>query len=141
MADHRDEQQANGVLPSIIPTGGWGYEWGNGPDWTSTIAIIPWNIYLFYGDTSLLSQCYENIKRYVDHITDISAVRLTTWGLGDWVPVRPSHRLNLLRAVLLCRCQHTFKYSKTIGEEAEITKSMPLLPHRSKMRSMQNTWT
>jgi alpha-L-rhamnosidase len=87
LADHRDEQQANGVLPSIIPTGGWGYEWGNGPDWTSTIAIIPWNIYLFYGDTSLLSQCYDNMKRYVDHITDISEGSLTKWGLGDWVPV------------------------------------------------------
>lgn len=87
LADHRDEQQANGILPSIVPTGGWGYEWGNGPDWTSTIAIIPWNIYLFYGDTSLLSKCYDNIKRYVDHITDISQDSLTTWGLGDWVPV------------------------------------------------------
>ncbi|MGZ3896730.1 MAG: glycoside hydrolase family 78 protein [Flavisolibacter sp.] len=87
MADHRDEQQANGVLPSIIPTGGWGYEWGNGPDWTSTIAIIPWEIYLFYGDTTLLSRNYENIKRYVDHIQDISNGSLTTWGLGDWVPV------------------------------------------------------
>ena len=87
LADHRDEQQVNGVFPSIIPTGGWGYEWGNGPDWTSTIAIIPWNIYLFYGDTSLLSRCYDNIKRYVDHITDISDSSLTTWGLGDWVPV------------------------------------------------------
>ncbi len=41
LADHQDEQRSNGVLPSIIPTGGWGYEWGNGPDWTSTIAIIP----------------------------------------------------------------------------------------------------
>jgi alpha-L-rhamnosidase len=87
LADHRDEQQANGILPSIVPTGGWGYEWGNGPDWTSTIAIIPWNIYLFYGDTTLLSRCYGNIKRYVDHITDISEGYLTTWGLGDWVPV------------------------------------------------------
>ncbi|HWJ30246.1 MAG TPA: family 78 glycoside hydrolase catalytic domain, partial [Flavisolibacter sp.] len=87
LADHRDEQQNNGVLPSIIPTGGWGYEWGNGPDWTSTIAIIPWNIYLFYGDITLMSRCYENIKRYVDHITEISNNSLTTWGLGDWVPV------------------------------------------------------
>jgi Alpha-L-rhamnosidase N-terminal domain./Bacterial alpha-L-rhamnosidase. len=88
LADHQDEQQANGVLPSIIPTGGWGYEWGNGPDWTSTIAIIPWNIYLFYGDTTLLARCYDNIKRYVDHITEISKDGLTTWGLGDWVPVK-----------------------------------------------------
>lgn len=88
LADHRDEQQPNGVLPSIIPTGGWGYEWGNGPDWTSTIAIIPWNIYLFYGDTSLLSACYDNIKRYVDHIDDLYPSGLTSWGLGDWVPVK-----------------------------------------------------
>lgn len=88
MADHRDEQQPNGVLPSIIPTDGWGYEWGNGPDWTSTIAIIPWNIYLFYGDTSLLAACYDNIKRYVDHIDDTYPSGLTNWGLGDWIPVK-----------------------------------------------------
>lgn len=87
LADHRDEQQPNGVLPAIIPTGGWGYEWANGPDWTSTIAIIPWNIYLFYGDKKLLFDCYENIRRYVDHITEISPSGLTTWGLGDWIPV------------------------------------------------------
>ncbi len=88
MADHRDEQQPNGVLPSIIPTGGWGYEWGNGPDWTSTIAIIPWTIYQFYGDTTLLSACYDNIVKYVHHIDDLYPSGLTTWGLGDWVPVK-----------------------------------------------------
>ena len=87
LADHRDEQQPNGVLPSIIPSSGWGYEWGNGPDWTSTIALIPWNIYLFYGDKKLLTDCYDNIRRYVDHIYDISPSGLTTWGLGDWIPV------------------------------------------------------
>ncbi|WP_316793949.1 glycoside hydrolase family 78 protein [Pedobacter frigoris] len=87
LADHRDEQQPNGVLPSIIPTGGWGYEWGNGPDWTSTIAIIPWNIYQYYGDAGILASNYQNIKRYVDHIQDIAPSGLTEWGLGDWVPV------------------------------------------------------
>ncbi|GAB3572127.1 glycoside hydrolase family 78 protein [Spirosoma luteolum] len=88
LADHRDEQQPNGVLPSIIPTGGWGYEWGNGPDWTSTIALIPWTIYQFYGDPKLLADCYDNIKRYVDHIDAQYPTGLTSWGLGDWVPVK-----------------------------------------------------
>lgn len=88
LADHRDEQQPNGVLPAIIPTGGWGYTWANGTDWTSTIAIIPWNIYLFYGDSRLLEQCYDNIKRYVDYVTSISPDGLTDWGLGDWIPVK-----------------------------------------------------
>ena len=88
LADLRDEQQPNGILPSIVPTSGWGYEWGNGPDWTSAIAIIPWNLYLFYGDSKPLADCYDNIKRYVDHINNLYPSGLTTWGLGDWIPVR-----------------------------------------------------
>lgn len=84
LADHRDAQQPNGVLPCIIPDSGWGFEWANGLDCTSTIAIIPWNIYMFYGDSRLLTDCYESIKRYVDHVTDITPSGLTSWGLGDW---------------------------------------------------------
>lgn len=95
LADHRDEQQPNGVLPSIIPTDGWGYEWGNGPDWTSTIAIIPWNVYLFYGDKKLLADCYENIKKYVNHIDETYPTGLTSWGLGDWVPVKSTTPVEL----------------------------------------------
>ena len=88
LADHRDEQQPNGVLPDIVPTGGWGYGTDNGLDWTSTIAIIPWEIYMFYGDSKLLADCYENIKRYVDYVDRTSSGHLTTWGRGDWVPVK-----------------------------------------------------
>ena len=88
LADLRDEQQPNGLLPNIVPTSGWGYDWGNGPDWTSAIAVIPWNVYLFYGDDKLLRDCYDNIRRYVDHIADNYAGGLTSWGLGDWIPVK-----------------------------------------------------
>jgi alpha-L-rhamnosidase len=87
------------VLPAIIPTAGWGYEWANGPDWTSTIAIIPWNVYLFYGDTTLLSRCYDNIKRYVDHIDQLYPSGLTTWGLGDWVPVKSTSPVELTSSI------------------------------------------
>lgn len=92
LADHRDEQQPNGVLPDIIPTCGWGY-WnfggdGNGLDWTSTIALIPWELYLFYGDDKPLRDCYGNIRRYVDFaLTLCDGDGLVSWGRGDWVPV------------------------------------------------------
>ena len=99
LADHRDEQQPNGVLPDIIPTGGWGYGSDNGLDWTSTIAIIPWNIYLFYGDSKLLSDCYENIKRYVDYVDRNSPGGLTSWGRGDWVPVESHASVELTSSV------------------------------------------
>ncbi len=95
LADLRDEQQPNGVLPSIVPTDGWGYEWGNGPDWTSAIAVIPWQVYLFYGDSKILKDSYENIKRYVDHIHQLYPEGLCSWGLGDWVPVKSKASVEL----------------------------------------------
>ncbi|MGJ1439440.1 alpha-L-rhamnosidase [Sphingobacterium multivorum] len=99
MADHRDEQRENGVLPDIIPTGGWGYGTANGLDWTSTIAIIPWQIYQFYGDPRALEECYLNIKRYVDYVDGISPSGLTTFGRGDWVPVKSQSNLELTSSV------------------------------------------
>lgn len=99
LADHRDEQQPNGVLPDIIPTGGWGYGTANGLDWTSTIAIIPWEIYMFYGDSKLLADCYENIKNYVNYVDRTSPDHLTSWGRGDWVPVKSRSNLELTSSV------------------------------------------
>ncbi|WP_316739368.1 alpha-L-rhamnosidase [Pedobacter aquatilis] len=99
LGDHRDEQQPNGVLPDIIPTGGWGYGTANGTDWTSTIAIIPWNIYMFYGDTKALSDNYKNIKQYVDYVNNISKDGLTTFGRGDWVPVKSTSNLEYTSSI------------------------------------------
>jgi alpha-L-rhamnosidase len=50
MSAHRDEQQPNGMLPNILPTSGWGYDFLIGIDWVSTTAIIPWQLYMFYVD-------------------------------------------------------------------------------------------
>ncbi len=120
LADHRDEQQANGVLPSIIPSSGWGYEWGNGPDWTSTIAIIPWQLYQFYGDKKPLIDCYDNIKRYVDHITSIAPNGLTNWGLGDWVPVKSKSPVELTStAYYFTDVQILAKTAKLLGKTAD----------------------
>ena len=99
LGDHRDEQQPNGVLPDIIPTHGWGYGTDNGLDWTSTIAIIPWNLYMFYGDSKPLADNYENIKAYVNYVDRIAPNGLTTWGRGDWVPVKSKSNKELTSSV------------------------------------------
>lgn len=123
LADHRDEQQPNGVLPAIIPTSGWGYHWANGPDWTSTIAIIPWNIYLFYGDARLLEDCYDNIRRYVDHITEISPLGLTDWGLGDWVPVKSVTPKEFTSSIYyVVDTEILAKAAKILGKQADFEK-------------------
>lgn len=120
LADHRDEQQPNGVLPDIIPTGGWGYGSANGTDWTSTIAIIPWNIYLFYGDDKLLRDSYSSIRRYVNYIKQISPDGLTTFGRGDWVPVKSRSSLEYTSSVYyyVDACILA-KAAKLFGKEAD----------------------
>jgi alpha-L-rhamnosidase len=123
MADHRDEQQPNGTLPSIIPTAGWGYDWGNGPDWTSTIALIPWNVYLFYGDTKILADNYENITRYVNHINELYPTGLTTWGLGDWVPVKSVSPVEMTStAYYFADVTIAAKIAKLLGNTADAAK-------------------
>ena len=123
MADHRDEQQPNGILPSIIPTDGWGYEWGNGPDWTSTIALIPWDIYLFYGDTLILAENYDHIKRYVDHIDEVYPSGLTSWGLGDWVPVKSVSPVELTSsAYYFADVSILGKAAKLLGKQDDFIK-------------------
>jgi alpha-L-rhamnosidase len=123
LADHRDEQQPNGVLPSIIPTGGWGYEWGNGPDWTSTIAIIPWNLYLFYGDSKPLADCYQNIRKYVDYIDAHYPSGLTSWGLGDWIPVSSKAQVELTStAYYFTDVVILAKAAKLFGKTSDYTK-------------------
>ena len=56
MGDIKDSQTPEGVVPSIAPEYvrfANGFE--NSPEWGSAFIIIPWYIYKWYGDKSLLS--------------------------------------------------------------------------------------
>ncbi|MBL4678995.1 MAG: family 78 glycoside hydrolase catalytic domain [Mucilaginibacter sp.] len=122
LGDHRDEQQPNGVLPDIIPTGGWGYGTANGTDWTSTIAIIPWNLYLFYGDSKALADNYDNIRAYVNYVDGISPKNLTTFGRGDWVPVKSSSSLEYTSSIYFyVDATILAKAAKLFGKQADYT--------------------
>jgi len=85
LQDLRDEQRPSGELPGIVPSSGWGYKWGNGPAWDSALPIIAWTLYEFYGDTTVLQENYEAVKRYVDYLETRTESGILTIGLGDWV--------------------------------------------------------
>ncbi|MCC8035943.1 MAG: glycoside hydrolase family 78 protein [Rikenellaceae bacterium] len=132
LEDHIDEQRPDGVLPSIIPTAGWGYDWGNGPDWTSTITVIPWQIYMFYGDATLLKKVYPYAKKYVDYIhSSRSEGYLTDWGLGDWIPVETRSNQKLTssvfyyrNALILSKAAALFGYEEDAGKYKELAENI-----------------
>lgn len=87
VADIVDEQQPTGELPGVVPTAGWGYFFGNGPAWDCSVFLIPWNVYLYRGDLSIVQQAYPAIKRYIDFVaTNADKEHIVSWGLGDWCP-------------------------------------------------------
>jgi alpha-L-rhamnosidase len=86
--DMMDAQKPSGELPGIVPTGGWGFAWGNGPAWDSAYILIPWDLFQFNGDRHLLEEQYAGFKRYIDYVDARSPNHIAAFGLGDWAPFK-----------------------------------------------------
>ena len=77
-----------GQLPGIIPTGGWGYHWGNGPAWDNVIVYIPYYTYKYCGDRQMLEELAVPLMRYLNYLfTRLDDKGLIAIGLGDWCQV------------------------------------------------------
>lgn len=78
-------QRKDGALPGIIPTGGWGFEWGNGPVWDSVCVEIPYALYRATGNTDIIKENAAMIMRYIFYVSSHRDENgLTGFGLGDW---------------------------------------------------------
>ena len=84
--DILDSQRPNGALPGIVPTGGWGFNWGSGPMWDSLLVWLPWNLYVYTGDREPLERCWGGIRRYIAFMDGMSEDGTLDFGLGDWCP-------------------------------------------------------
>ena len=88
MRSIRKAQAEDGALPGIIPTGGWGFAWGNGPAWDNVIVYLPYMTYLYRHDKEILQENAHAILRYLEYLTTrIRKDGLICIGLGDWCPV------------------------------------------------------
>jgi alpha-L-rhamnosidase len=75
-------------FPGIVPTAGWGYEWGNGPAWDIAYILIPWGLLNFYGDQDIVEKHYSVMKDYVAYLGTVAEDHIVKYGLGDWVPAK-----------------------------------------------------
>lgn len=81
-------QAENGSLPGIIPTGGWGFHWGNGPAWDSVLTWIPHTVYRLRGETEIIEESADSMIKYLQYLrTRVDENGLLEIGLGDWCPV------------------------------------------------------
>ena len=84
----RKAQDDKGALPGIVPTSGWGFEWGNGPAWDAVLTELPYRLWQYRGDKEVLFENATAIFRYVSYLsTQLDEKGLIHIGLGDWLPV------------------------------------------------------
>lgn len=85
-----EADQIDGSVPFVVPNVlGPGASGSAG--WGDAATIIPWNMYLAYGDRKILEDQYNSMKAWVDWIQRKSINNLWNSGFhfGDWLFYRP----------------------------------------------------
>ena len=85
MRDVRDGQTASGAFPEVAPNPAW--QVGT-PAWGDAGVIVPWQMYLSYGDLRILDENYDAMSRWIGYIRaanpDFLWVRSRGSNYGDW---------------------------------------------------------
>jgi alpha-L-rhamnosidase len=90
MLDVAADQRADGLVPSVIPNV-LGNSSGGSTGWADVSTILPWNMYLAYGDKKILGNQYKSMKAWVGYMQKQSKNDLWQTGFhyGDWLFYRP----------------------------------------------------
>ena len=98
MKDVAADQMANGSVPYVVPDvltspsrpapAGGERGTGGAAGWADAATIIPWNMYLAYGDTRILEAQYASMQRWVDYEQSRAGADDIWTGdfhFGDWL--------------------------------------------------------
>ena len=133
LANVRAAQNAQGALPGIVPTGGWGYDWGNGPAWDGVIVTVPYFVWLYRGDEAIVRENAHAIIRWFEYVTRrADEDGLVHFGLGDWVPIgrraddpkTPLEVTDTLMCMNLCRKAATMFRAVGLDFHADIADNL-----------------
>lgn len=88
LADLKADQLPSGLVPHVIPDILSGK--GGATGWADAAVIMPWNVYLAYGDIEILKSQYASMKAWVDYMAvesgeDYLWNNPKHWHWGDWL--------------------------------------------------------
>jgi alpha-L-rhamnosidase len=84
--DMRDSQYADGLVPTTAPE--YNYmpgDFRDDPNWGGASVLVPWYHYQTYGDTGILRDNFDTMRRYVDYLSGRAEGHILSFGLGDWL--------------------------------------------------------
>ena len=132
---HTEQAMLDGMVPDVVPSFEAGYR-ATSSVWGDASTIIPWNLYLFYGDISILKDSFEGMKAWVDYVRRYDG-ETRAWRehfhYGDWVALdHPSGAVDeckggtdegyIAYVYYMNSAEITAKTAKLLGKEAEEKK-------------------
>ncbi|HVV70737.1 MAG TPA: alpha-L-rhamnosidase C-terminal domain-containing protein, partial [Verrucomicrobiae bacterium] len=88
--DMEDAQTPDGLIPEIAPEFTvFGEPFRDSPEWGSSGILVPWYLYLWYGDKATLAQAWPMMQRYIRYLAGQTRDHLLYEGLGDWYDIGP----------------------------------------------------
>lgn len=92
--DMMDAQTETGLVPAIAPEFIlFTYDDGNfrdSPEWGSACIRLPWLLYEWYGDSTMLRKAYPMMKKYQQYLAGKAKGHILSHGLGDWYDLGPN---------------------------------------------------
>ena len=88
--DMVEAQTAEGLVPDIAPEY-VKFEKGfrDSPEWGSASVVLPWMMYKWYGDRSVMEKAWPMMVNYVEYLKSKSKNNIVSHGLGDWFDYGP----------------------------------------------------
>lgn len=140
LKDVAADQGADGRVPFVVPNI-LGPTAGGSTGWADVATIIPWNVYLAFGDKKVLEDQYASMKRWVSFMQNKSKGYLWNTGFhfGDWLFYRPfddnDGRSAVTDKFLIAQCffahstQLVINAAQVLGKTDDVASYTDLLKH------------
>ena len=90
--DMMDAQTSDGLVPGIAPEFvDFGGDFRDSPEWGSAAVQLPWLIYQWYDDKTVMEEAWPMMVKYVEYLKSKSDKHILSYGLGDWYDLGPNH--------------------------------------------------
>lgn len=108
MRDVELAQRADGAFSDVVPDA-LAFREGESPNfdhhaWADAALVIPWTIYLYYGDQRILQRHYQAMARWVEYCrkNSVGLIR-PAGGFGDWLSIDVHTPTDLLNTAWFAR--------------------------------------
>jgi hypothetical protein len=91
VADMMADQATDGLVPDIAPEFvKFDDGFRDSPEWGSASVILPWLIYQWYGDKTVMQDAWPMMTKYVAYLKSKATGNILSHGLGDWYDLGPN---------------------------------------------------